>query len=123
MSATVTLNAAIDKRYVIEKLQPGEVLRLEECYYSAGGKGINVSRVERLSGEEVFAMGFIGGCSGGYIIEELKKLDIECDFTQAEGAVSYTHLDVYKRQPCIPLINCFIINNCWMKLELKYRQQ
>ena len=85
MIATVTLNAAIDKRYVIEKLQPGEVLRLEECSYSAGGKGINVSRVARLSGEEVFAMGFIGGCSGGYIIEELKKLDIECDFTQAEG--------------------------------------
>lgn len=84
MIATVTLNAAIDKRYVIEKLQPGEVLRLEECSYSAGGKGINVSRVARLSGEEVFAMGFIGGCSGGYIIEELKKLDIECDFTQAE---------------------------------------
>lgn len=53
MIATVTLNAAIDKRYVIEKLQPGEVLRLEECSYSAGGKGINVSRVARLSGEEV----------------------------------------------------------------------
>ena len=51
MIATVTLNAAIDKRYVIEKLQPGEVLRLEECSYSAGGKGINVSRVARLSGE------------------------------------------------------------------------
>ena len=50
MIATVTLNAAIDKRYVIEKLQPGEVLRLEECSYSAGGKGINVSRVARLSG-------------------------------------------------------------------------
>ena len=48
MIATVTLNAAIDKRHVIEKLQTGAVLRVEECSYSAGGKGINVARVAGL---------------------------------------------------------------------------
>ena len=44
MILTVTLNAAIDKRYVVENYQVGEVNRVTECAYVAGGKGLNVSK-------------------------------------------------------------------------------
>ena len=39
MILTVTLNAAIDKRYVVENYEVGEVNRVKECAYVAGGKG------------------------------------------------------------------------------------
>ena len=45
MIVTVTLNAAIDKRYEVEKLETGEVNRVKSSRYGAGGKGLNVSRV------------------------------------------------------------------------------
>lgn len=44
MILTVTLNAAIDKRYVVENFQVGEVNRVKECSYVPGGKGLNVSK-------------------------------------------------------------------------------
>lgn len=37
MILTVTLNAAIDKRYVVEGYQVGEVNRVKECAYTPGG--------------------------------------------------------------------------------------
>ena len=44
MILTVTLNAAIDKRYVVEDAKLGEVNRVLECSYTPGGKGLNVSK-------------------------------------------------------------------------------
>lgn len=44
MILTVTLNAAIDKRYVVEEFREGEVNRVKECAYVPGGKGLNVSK-------------------------------------------------------------------------------
>ncbi len=38
MILTVTLNAAIDKRYVVENFRLGEVNRVKECAYTPGGK-------------------------------------------------------------------------------------
>ncbi len=85
MILTVTLNAAIDKRYVVETLQPGQVCRVKECTYSAGGKGLNVSRVAAIAGEEVTATGFAGGHAGNYIIEALDGLNIKSDFVHISG--------------------------------------
>ena len=36
MILTVTLNAAIDKRYVVEDFKTGEVNRVKECVYTPG---------------------------------------------------------------------------------------
>lgn len=85
MILTVTLNAAIDKRYVVEKLEPDQVCRVKECTYSAGGKGLNVSRVATIAGEEVIATGFVGGHAGGYIVEALDRLNIRNDFVHIKG--------------------------------------
>ena len=85
MILTVTLNASIDKRYVVDNLQPGSVHRVKECTYSAGGKGLNVSRVATIAGEEVLATGFVGGHAGNYIEEELMMQNIKSDFVHVSG--------------------------------------
>ena len=67
MILTVTLNAAIDKRYVVEGFETGEVNRVRECAYTPGGKGLNVSKPAAIAGAEVVATGFVGGHAGAYI--------------------------------------------------------
>ncbi|QGQ47786.1 1-phosphofructokinase [Metabacillus sediminilitoris] len=80
MITTVTLNVAIDKSYVIDVLKKGEVMRVHECTKTPGGKGLNVARVIKLCGEDVLATGIVGGHSGAYVEDLLKKQDIAYDF-------------------------------------------
>ncbi|MDR2751357.1 MAG: 1-phosphofructokinase [Clostridiales bacterium] len=84
MILTVTLNAAIDKRYVVDGFRQGEVNRVRECVYTPGGKGLNVSKSAAIAGAEVTATGLIGGHAGEYIEEALKKLGIRCSFLKLE---------------------------------------
>ena len=85
MILTVTANASIDKRYLMESFEIGEVSRVKECTMSAGGKGLNVSRVVRLTGESVTATGFLGGHHGRFIQDKLKVEGIADDFIWCEG--------------------------------------
>lgn len=80
MILTVTLNAAIDKRYVVEDFKIGEVNRVKECVYTPGGKGLNVSKPASIAGAKVVATGFVGGHAGNYIEGELKPFGIESAF-------------------------------------------
>ena len=80
MILTVTLNAAIDKRYVVEDFKIGEVNRVKECVYTPGGKGLNVSKPASIAGAKVVATGFVGGHAGAYIEDELKPFGIESAF-------------------------------------------
>lgn len=56
MILTVTLNAAIDKRYVVAGAKDGEVNRVLECSYTPGGKGLNVSKPAVIAGAKVVAI-------------------------------------------------------------------
>lgn len=85
MILTVTLNAAIDKRYVVENYEVGEVNRVKECAYVAGGKGLNVSKTATIAGAEVLATGFVGGHAGEYIIEAVEKQGVATDFVRVKG--------------------------------------
>lgn len=85
MILTVTLNAAIDKRYVVENFQVGEVNRVKECAYVPGGKGLNVSKPLAISGADVVATGFVGGHAGNYIEDTLKPFHIKSDFYHVEA--------------------------------------
>ena len=80
MILTVTLNAAIDKRYVVEGFRVGEVNRVKECAYTPGGKGLNVSKPASIAGAEVVATGFVGGHAGRYIEDSLKPFGIRSEF-------------------------------------------
>ena len=65
MITTVTLNVSVDKAYYIKGIVvPGTVARVQKCVNSAGGKGLNVSRIIDFCGEEVLATGFAGGFNG-----------------------------------------------------------
>ncbi len=80
MILTVTLNAAIDKRYVVDGFQIGEVNRVKECAYTPGGKGLNVSKPAAIAGGHVVATGFVGGHAGRYIEDSLKAFQVESAF-------------------------------------------
>lgn len=85
MILTVTLNAAIDKRYVVDGFQVGEVNRVKECAYVPGGKGLNVSKPAAIYGAEVTATGFVGGHAGNYIEDALKPFGIKSAFYHVEA--------------------------------------
>ncbi|WP_459500825.1 1-phosphofructokinase [Bacillus sp. C1] len=80
MIATITLNPSVDMRYELEKLKLYEVHRTKDYEKTAGGKGMNVSRVLRLLGEEVIGSGFLGGKNGEFIREKLKEQSIIDEF-------------------------------------------
>lgn len=80
MILTVTLNAAIDKRYVVKKIGIGEVNRVIECTCTPGGKGLNVSRTAAIMEGKVTATGFLGGYTGKYIENLLMPFHIKTDF-------------------------------------------
>ena len=82
---TVTLNAAIDKRYVVARVQSGEVNRVRDCTLTAGGKGLNVARVATIAGASVVATGFLGGHAGAFIADELGHDGIRDEFVRVAG--------------------------------------
>lgn len=85
MILTVTANAAIDKRYVVERYGVGNVNRVKSCAANAGGKGINVARVASIAGEKITATGFLGGHAGKFISERVEARGIKSDFVWCEG--------------------------------------
>jgi tagatose 6-phosphate kinase len=85
MIVTVTLNASVDKLYLVERFIPNTVMRVKKCYNTAGGKGLNVSRVAALAGEKVLATGFVGGYAGEYIRSMLKQDGINSEFITIQG--------------------------------------
>ncbi|MCI5957507.1 MAG: 1-phosphofructokinase family hexose kinase [Clostridiales bacterium] len=85
MILTVTLNASIDKLYLLPSVQPETVMRVQEAHNSAGGKGLNVSRVAAKLGETVTAMGFTGGLNGQYLESLICQPEVRCAFTHVKG--------------------------------------
>ncbi len=100
MILTVTLNAAIDKRYVVSGFREGEVNRVLECAYTPGGKGLNVSKPASIAGAEVVATGFVGGHAGNYIVDSLKDFNIRSEFYHmaAESRSCINIWDVEKKK-------------------------
>ncbi len=85
MILTVTLNTSVDKRYMVAQLEVGEVQRVQEVHNTAGGKGLNVSRVAALAGQDVCAMGFVGGHNGALFTSLITEPAIEPAFTKIAG--------------------------------------
>ena len=76
MIYTLTTNPAIDMNCTAETYEPFIVNRTSNLNYSPNGKGVNVSIILNHYGVESKALGFFGGFTGKYIVEELEKLDI-----------------------------------------------
>lgn len=80
MITTVTLNVAIDKAYVIDEFKQGEVMRVQKCTNTPGGKGLNVAKIARLCKEDVLATGFVGGHAGAYVEQMLDEQQVKNEF-------------------------------------------
>lgn len=100
MILTVTLNAAIDKRYVVEEFKVGEVNRVKECAYVPGGKGLNVSKPAAVAGAEVVATGFVGGHAGNYIEASLKDYHVKSAFYHLESE-SRSCINIWNEKNCV----------------------
>lgn len=85
MIATVTLNPAIDKSITVRGFGIGKTNRGEVDRIDAGGKGINVAKALRRWGSSVFALGFVAGSNGRFILDALRKEGIPSDFVNVPG--------------------------------------
>lgn len=85
MIYTCTLNPSVD--YVVEaqQIELGQLNRATKTAYFPGGKGINVSRVLKRLHVHNVALGFIGGFTGQFIADELKREHILTDFIAVPG--------------------------------------
>ncbi|MBS8086539.1 tagatose-6-phosphate kinase [Streptococcus suis] len=77
MILTITLNPSVDIAYQLDTVN-----RVENVQKTAGGKGLNVTRVLKQIGEDVVATGFIGGEIGSYVKKQLTRNDIKNSFVE-----------------------------------------
>lgn len=77
MILTVTLNPSIDISYSLTEFAIDDVNRATEVIKTAGGKGLNVSRVLKQLGEDVGATGFLGESLGTFIRNKIRSTGIE----------------------------------------------
>lgn len=86
MILTVTLNPSIDISYPLEHLDVDNVNRVKTVSRTAGGKGLNVSRVAQALGEDIVATGFVGGNYGKELTALAEADGIESAFTEIAGS-------------------------------------
>lgn len=84
MILTVTLNPSVDISYKLDTFSVNDVNRVSNTSKTAGGKGLNVSRVIRQLEEDVLACGFLGGSLGDFIRKELEVYKIKDSFVEIE---------------------------------------
>ncbi len=77
---TITLNPAIDKTVIVPDFAIGGDFCEQSLSFTAGGKGINVSRTLRHFRISTLASGFLGGTAGEYIKLMLMREGIRNDF-------------------------------------------
>lgn len=80
MIYSVTLNPSIDFIVRVKDFQLGETNRAYEDNFFAGGKGIMVSKLLKNVKTNCVNLGFLGGFTGTFIEQNLKKLNILSDF-------------------------------------------
>jgi tagatose 6-phosphate kinase len=81
MITVLNLNASVDKRYELENIIKGKVVRANSVENTAGGKGIHVAKIVKILGEDVIVTGFLGGTTGDFIKIKLKEMCIKNEFT------------------------------------------
>lgn len=85
MILVINFNTSVDKRYEIEDIQKGKVIRARTVENTPGGKGIQVANVATILKEDCIATGFLGGKTGEFIEEKLKEYGIKQDFVKIKG--------------------------------------
>ncbi|MGT2896696.1 tagatose-6-phosphate kinase [Streptococcus entericus] len=84
MILTITMNPSVDVAYPLERLVLDKVNRVPNARKTAGGKGLNVTRVLAEVGDQVLASGCLGGRLGDYIEDNLPE-NVESAFFRIAG--------------------------------------
>src|SRR5690606_11195472 len=84
MIYTVTLNPSIDYVVSVSQFNLGKLNKMGRDLKLPGGKGINVSRILTELGMETCALGFLGGFTGNFISDWLRKDGVPTDFISIE---------------------------------------
>lgn len=71
MILTVTMNPSIDISYPLDELKIDTVNRVVDVTKTAGGKGLNVTRVLSEFGDSVAATGLVGGKLGEFLVDHI----------------------------------------------------
>lgn len=103
MIYSVTLNPSIDFIVRVKDFQLGETNRAYEDNFFAGGKGIMVSKLLKNVGTDCINLGFLGGFTGAFIEQNLKKLNILSDFVTVN---ENTRVNVKLKTETETEINC-----------------
>ena len=103
MIYSVTLNPSIDFIVRVKSFQLGETNRAYEDNFFAGGKGIMVSKLLKNVGTDCINLGFLGGFTGIFIEQNLKKLNILSDFVTVN---ENTRVNVKLKTETETEINC-----------------
>lgn len=85
MILTITMNPSIDISYPLETFKLDTVNRVKNVRKTAGGKGLNVTRILKQLDAEVTASGMIGGFLGEEIKKDLDHNKIPHDFLPISG--------------------------------------
>ncbi|WP_353463768.1 hexose kinase [Mammaliicoccus sciuri] len=92
---TITLNTSVDIAYQLDHFELNQTNRVKNVIKTAGGKGLNVTRVANILGINHLATGVIGGTTGEFIKRDLDQDDIKHDFYET---------NIESRQ-CIAILN------------------
>jgi 1-phosphofructokinase family hexose kinase len=85
MIYTVTLNPAVDRELLVDKITFDTVLRASQWRVDCGGKGFNVARMLQSLSTSSVALGFAAGKTGELLNEALQSLGIETGFVWVQG--------------------------------------
>ncbi|MDT3995742.1 tagatose-6-phosphate kinase [Mammaliicoccus fleurettii] len=85
MILTITMNPSVDISYQVDNLSINHVNRTNKWSKTAGGKGLNVTRVLNQLNEQVVASGFKGGKLGEYLEQSLNEHKITNHFFEIQG--------------------------------------
>lgn len=85
MILTVTINPLLERRLTIEQIHLGREHRSKSEVFTAGGKGINVSRQLNELGINNLAYTFIGGNNGKVLKHIIASEQINLTFVQTKG--------------------------------------
>ena len=103
MIYSVTLNPSIDFIVRVKDFQLGETNRAYEDNFFAGGKGIMVSKLLKNVKTDCVNLGFLGGFTGAFTEQNLKKLNILSDFVTVN---ENTRVNVKLKTETETEINC-----------------
>ncbi|MCR5684687.1 MAG: 1-phosphofructokinase family hexose kinase [Lachnospiraceae bacterium] len=88
MIYTVTLGPSLDYAMEYDRIEIGGLNRARTAGLTAGGKGINVSKVLTHLGLDNLMLGFVGGFVGDEIERQLSAGGYESEFIRLESGVS-----------------------------------